>query len=406
MTDTTPEPIRKGDLPCTPPPEWEFHTWFPHPDGGGDMVRGQRQRGVLVRRRVSYGDWEPVRPDRWADEPEQDIAAPVPPAADRAALAEDLRYVLNYRGPGHAHEKPGVWDTSGKPCEHCARLAVARRNLAAYDADPDAALSVLPASTDRATVLREVAAECDKAGGAYGQRGANDAAGAAFALMETFLRKADEAEYVATPCDFAACEPGGEPCSTHERLMAHAEGDHELCAPGCATPRRMAAETPQPETPPCAGCGKPVRLITGTLATWWVHDPGGHTVCFPQQAATSPRATPAVVAQPVHVGGNVNAEDCPACEGSNPPYPFICPSPNAAPAQPAKEPVQCTASVLRKPHGPHGWEPQPGMTPVRCPGFCNCEHPDGEHSVYGCAEGCPCEFLPARGAAAQPAKEA
>jgi hypothetical protein len=52
------------------------------------------------------------------------------------------------------------------------------------------------------------------------------------------------------------------------------------------------------ETPPCANCGKPVRLITGTLATWWVHDPGGHTICDPQQAATSPRATPADPAQP------------------------------------------------------------------------------------------------------------
>lgn len=70
------------------------------------------------------------------------------------ALAEDLRYVLNYRGPAHAHERPGVWDTSGEPCEHCARLAVARRNLAAYDADPDA---VPPAPADRAAVLREVA---------------------------------------------------------------------------------------------------------------------------------------------------------------------------------------------------------------------------------------------------------
>jgi hypothetical protein len=26
-----------------------------------------------------------------------------------------------------------------------------------------------------------------------------------------------------------------------------------------------------------------------------------------------------------HIGGRANAEDCPACEGTNPPYPFICP---------------------------------------------------------------------------------
>lgn len=63
---TVPEPIRRSDLPPVPPPESEIFTWFPHPDGGGDMVRGQRQRGVQVRRRVSYSDWEPVRPDHWA----------------------------------------------------------------------------------------------------------------------------------------------------------------------------------------------------------------------------------------------------------------------------------------------------------------------------------------------------
>jgi hypothetical protein len=110
--------------------------------------------------------------------------------------------------------------------------------------EADAPASAVVPAADRAAVYREVAAECDKAGGAYGQRGANDAAGAAFALMETFLRKADEAEYVAAPCSVGGCEPGGEPCSTHERLMAHAEGDHELCAPDCGgAVDRVAAET-------------------------------------------------------------------------------------------------------------------------------------------------------------------
>ena len=79
-------------------------------------------------------------------EPAPAVAAPAETALrDRiAALAEDLRYVLDYRGPRHAHERPGVWDTSGKPCDHCARLAVVRKNLDAYDADPDAVLAVLP----------------------------------------------------------------------------------------------------------------------------------------------------------------------------------------------------------------------------------------------------------------------
>lgn len=39
-------------------------------------------------------------------------------------------------------------------------------------------------------------------------------------------------------------------------------------------------------------------------------------------------------APPVHIGGGANAEDCPACSGTNPPYPFICPGPDAE--QPAR----------------------------------------------------------------------
>jgi hypothetical protein len=109
---------------------------------------------------------------------------------------------------------------------------------------------------DRAAVLREVADECDKAGAAYAARAQNEHAAGVFALMETFLRKASEAEYVATPCDFAGCEPNAEPCSTHERLMAHAEGDHELCAPDCGPElRRVVDEMPPADTRPCRGDG-------------------------------------------------------------------------------------------------------------------------------------------------------
>jgi hypothetical protein len=32
-----------------------------------------------------------------------------------------------------------------------------------------------------------------------------------------------------------------------------------------------------------------------------------------------------VSVRPKHIGGRANAEDCPACEGTNPPFPFICP---------------------------------------------------------------------------------
>lgn len=66
-------------------------------------------------------------------------AKPSQPHLSLAALAGDLRYVLNYRGPEHDHERLGIWDASGEPCQHCARLEAARRNLAAYDAGQTAA---------------------------------------------------------------------------------------------------------------------------------------------------------------------------------------------------------------------------------------------------------------------------
>lgn len=92
-----------------------------------------------------------------------------------------------------------------------------------------------PAMT-RVDVLREVADICDEAGAVYTSKALNDHADGAYRLMERFLRKANEAEYVATPCSSPnVCEPGGELCSTHERLIAHAEGDHDLCAPDCGT---------------------------------------------------------------------------------------------------------------------------------------------------------------------------
>jgi hypothetical protein len=89
----------------------------------------------------------------------------------------------------------------------------------------------------RAQTLRDAAEICDEAGAVYASKNLNDHAGAAFALMERFQRKANEAEYVATPCDsMNPCEDGGEPCHVHERLMAHAEGEHELCGPDCVAP--------------------------------------------------------------------------------------------------------------------------------------------------------------------------
>ncbi|WP_042170155.1 hypothetical protein [Streptomyces sp. NBRC 110035] len=96
------------------------------------------------------------------------------------------------------------------------------------------------------------------------------------------------------------------------RLDAHAVGFQDVLDDSDRDPwaktvradiaelRRMADETPAAEARPesCAHCGKSVLRITGTLAAWWVHDPGGNTVCFPEQAASSPRATPKTADEP------------------------------------------------------------------------------------------------------------
>ncbi|MFF8784753.1 hypothetical protein [Streptomyces sp. NPDC015125] len=70
--------VRRSQLPPIPPAEWDHHTWYPTPDGGGDLVPGQHSRGVLIRRRVTWGDWEPVHPAHWAPEPERDANASRP----------------------------------------------------------------------------------------------------------------------------------------------------------------------------------------------------------------------------------------------------------------------------------------------------------------------------------------
>jgi hypothetical protein len=180
MTEPT-APIRKSSLPCIPPPEWEFHTWFPHPDGGGDMVPGERQRGVLVRRRVSYGDWETVRPDRWADEPPTAVssagvvqlpptnqaAAVSPPAVDRAALSAKLWAVAER----HIVAEWICCEPLEPRHDLCAKgyAALSMAKTLLVDGDPeevwnpaapllDAVIDLLPAPVDRATVLREEAA--------------------------------------------------------------------------------------------------------------------------------------------------------------------------------------------------------------------------------------------------------
>ncbi|WP_217235429.1 hypothetical protein [Streptomyces sp. AC555_RSS877] len=102
---TQPEPIRKSLLPCTPPPEWEFHTVLgARSDTSGVALFPGDTGPVVIRRRVSYGDWEPVRPGCWAEEPPTDAAAVpagVAPAPDQTApelTAEEARDLVDELG--------------------------------------------------------------------------------------------------------------------------------------------------------------------------------------------------------------------------------------------------------------------------------------------------------------------
>ncbi|MFD7999887.1 hypothetical protein [Streptomyces mirabilis] len=65
----------------------------------------------------------------------------------------------------------------------------------------------------------------------------NPAAPLLDAVLAELRRMADEAQQP-TPCSQPnPCEDGGDPCTTHEREQAHADGDHGLCGPDCTADR-------------------------------------------------------------------------------------------------------------------------------------------------------------------------
>lgn len=62
---------------------------------------------------------------------------------------------------------------------------------------------------------------------------------------------------------------------------------------------------------PCPGVGRP---------------PVAFPPDRPDTCRTAPEPSAAKARQ--HLAKGTNAEDCPACRGTNPPYPFLCPGPN------------------------------------------------------------------------------
>lgn len=263
----------------------------------------------------------------------------------------------------------------------------------------DAVLAVLPPAghtTDRAGTWMDAAAECDKGGGAYAERGADAAAGAAFALMETFLRKAGEAEYAATPCTVPnVCEDGGEPCEAHERILGHIEGCHDLCAPDCGQEwlRRLAAEAA------CPLCGHRTCMYgrpCGVIATERgdLPAPCGCTgVVAPQPGPAGVRQQPdsdTPCERCGHPEQAHNVSGCTACPGGwRADHRFM--SVNHPPADlwsveyhrmgaARLDPAVCTcglgpdAIVHNEPPHPFNGRVKPGMTPVH--GICtDCHHP-------------------------------
>ncbi|MFJ8345082.1 ParB N-terminal domain-containing protein [Streptomyces sp. NPDC094153] len=104
MTDQA-EPIRKSLLPATPPSEYEFSSVFGAPHGC--LLLPVDTGPVVVRRRVTYGDWEPVRPGHWADEPRSEARAAVP-----ADVVPDPTHGLSVQ---HAD---ALWDAVAIPGPH------------------------------------------------------------------------------------------------------------------------------------------------------------------------------------------------------------------------------------------------------------------------------------------------
>ncbi|MFE9003147.1 hypothetical protein ACFYOY_13540 [Streptomyces sp. NPDC007875] len=240
MATVEPEPIRRSDLPPIPSPESEFFTWFPLPDGGGDMVRGQRHRGVQVRRRVTYGDWEPVRPGRWADEP---------------ACDHDSQ-VIDHEGAQH-------W-----ACMKCGQ------NLGHIDGPA--------ASNDTADPPHQPPLH---------------------ALLARLIADGRHHAYA------AAHSKAEELARSHEGFAAGFHVAAVYVADLIATGRVRADQQIRAEDEVAA---RRVADIPSVDPAQWARAIGDAIYGTP--------------AERTHIGGN--AEDCPGCHGTNPPYPFICPGPD------------------------------------------------------------------------------
>jgi hypothetical protein len=200
---------------------------FRHPSGDGatttlliDTPEGEQvaQPGDWIVRPAG-GDWAVMPAADFAERYEL-AAAPSAPA-DRAALRVEIAEALMR------------WAERNNDPQYAAmrRSETVRAN--AYGR-ADAVLAVLPEPADRPVILREAA---ERVTGHAADHFPDEYDDYADQLAAELRRMADEAQQP-TPCSVPnVCEDGGDPCTTHEREQAHAEGDHGLCGAECTADR-------------------------------------------------------------------------------------------------------------------------------------------------------------------------
>ncbi|MFJ7337860.1 hypothetical protein ACIQUU_32005 [Streptomyces sp. NPDC101116] len=117
----------------------------------------------------------------------------------------------------------------------------------------------------------------------------------------------------------------------HARATAHSAGRYRTAWFAARRDRRadraaMAAELP------LAAAGRAALAVADELfvaGRTEVEREAGRRILAAAQAAAEQRPAEQRPAEPQHTGGN--AEQCPACPNTNPPYPFLCPAtPTAA----------------------------------------------------------------------------
>lgn len=253
-------------------------------------------------------------------------AAPVPPPTDQTALRDRIRRAV-------CEAEGFAWDTDMlEPDE--------------YGEAADAVLAVLPDVVDRAALIAATVRACaEHLRDRYSDTWTEDAARS----LELNAARIER----------------GEQTALLRRLAAEAQ----------------PTTKPEPEPESCAHCGKTIRRITGTLTEWRVHDPGGHTMCVPELAASSPRATPRPAA---------GAEDAPPVEPC-PPGCVACatdeshdPAPPAGVRQDGAQPQE----TCGKTRSADGTEYRPcALTPGHPEAYC--QSADGMHLFLAMGMGDP-----------------